>query len=69
MKTKVLYNGMPVTLTKTYATAELKRSRDFVAKLSAKLDEKPCPVVNPEHAEAILNRRIEWVKTLEKYLS
>ena len=68
-KTIVLYAGIPITLSKAYAKKELIRSRDFCAKLSTKLNEKPTPIVNPEFAERILDRRIEWCQKLEQYLS
>lgn len=65
-KTIVYYNGMPITLSKSYATAELKRSKLFCDKLAAKIvPGHP----HGEHALNILNRRREWIAVLEQYLA
>jgi hypothetical protein len=68
-KKQVMYNDMPITLTKSYAKGELKRSEDFVKKLTEKINSDSIKDENKNQAIEILNRRQLWVKALQEYLT
>lgn len=64
----ILYNGLPIKLSKTHATKELTKSKAFCDKLANNINTGQCSIETGDKAQAILNRRLEWCAALESYL-